>query len=1109
MPFDDRDSFGVRDPAETAAGREPDSVNAMQQQLDELSAQLQRLTGESANGKAPRGGSNRHEAPHEIESRFADSAGPQASALSVQQLSETLRRVDSRLDHLVGTSRATSDQLEQRMAAVDRVLCRLASRDPASPREAAPTQPAPALGGFDAAVEEILARQRALDADEDRSEGADQPEAELARGNREPPWPPAGQRLPFADLQDHLRALTSELQSLRGPGGFEDAVRGMRGDLAAIGRALTEAAPREALRALEADVRTLGSRLEHTRQQGADSPALAGLEQGLAHIRETLRAFAPAESLAAFREDVQALDRKVEMLALQGSDERGLAQLERSVAELREIASHAASADALAELSRQVQQIAAQLERWGDPAHFGTEIVSKLDRRFELLTAGLQAHDAGSAAAMPERFVSVVEALANKLDQVELNTQSAPALDAIASQMTRLSERLEAWSPGAQSLEHVERSFADLLDRLDGLREEAVAAAENAARGLLGRYDVPALDSLKQDMDLLRESQAEGERRTQATLQGMHETLERLVSRLAQIEGEGRLSVALPLEQRLELSDPGLASPLVPDLGPPELPRRTASATPAPATIAPERRPIDPSLPADHPLEPGAARARASAPSAAQRIAASEAALGSAKPVSERDAKANFIAAARRAAQAAAGMSAPNAAEASTAESSGASGAVAQSLARRGPLLLGLAILGIAGTLHLVINVIGAETRRAAMPPAASSVAVAIAPAPAGQKQEAAGPGAAPAGGTLAVDIPAVPVEKAEALKLAERELPAPPPATTALPTTSSDLKEPGSEPTPPAAPAASAAPAAAPPPVSAALGSASAPAAAPAPTSGVSPLTIASMQLPAGDATGSIGRGTARQGIPVPFTSPGSSAAQGAGGIPTALRAAAAAGNPAAEYEMGVRYAEGRGSVASLEEAARWFERAAAQQLAPAQYRLGSLYEKGQGVKKDLERARQLYRAAAEKGHGKAMHNLAVLHAEGVDGKPDFAEASRWFRKGAQRGIADSQYNLGILYARGLGVQQDLIESYKWFALAARQGDADAGKKRDDIATRLDQRSIAAANLAVQTFTAEPQPEEAITVRPPPGGWEASSPTSGTAKPRTAATGGQRRLVR
>jgi localization factor PodJL len=227
---------------------------------------------------------------------------------------------------------------------------------------------------------------------------------------------------------------------------------------------------------------------------------------------------------------------------------------------------------------------------------------------------------------------------------------------------------------------------------------------------------------------------------------------------------------------------------------------------------------------------------------------------------------------------------------------------------------------------------------------------------------------------------------------------------------------------------------------------------------------------------------------------------------LPTAiggvLRAAAAKKDPAAEYEIAQRFAEGRGVPQNLPEAASWFDLAAKQGLAPAQFRLGGFYEKGFGVKKDLDAARKLYSAAAAAGNAKAMHNLAVLYAEGIDGKPDYQNAAKWFRRGADYGLTDSQYNLGILYGCGIGMPVNLAEAYKWFALAARDGDGEATAKRDDVGARLDQQSLAAAKAAAEAWVATQQPEAAIHVAPPPGGWDAavSPPTSG-AKPRHAAS--------
>ncbi|MEJ8473343.1 peptidoglycan-binding protein [Roseibium algae] len=185
----------------------------------------------------------------------------------------------------------------------------------------------------------------------------------------------------------------------------------------------------------------------------------------------------------------------------------------------------------------------------------------------------------------------------------------------------------------------------------------------------------------------------------------------------------------------------------------------------------------------------------------------------------------------------------------------------------------------------------------------------------------------------------------------------------------------------------------------------------------------------------------------------------------PMALRSAAASGNAAAEFLVGVKYTEGGTVAADLTEAAKWYEKAAEKGLAPAQYRLASLYEKGRGVERNLDKALELYTEAAEAGNAKAMHNLAVLYAEGAGGAPDFTKAAKWFEDAANFGVEDSLFNLGILYARGLGVEKNMVASYKWFAIAADQGDRDAAKKRDDVANTMDQKTLAEARLAVETF--------------------------------------------
>lgn len=210
------------------------------------------------------------------------------------------------------------------------------------------------------------------------------------------------------------------------------------------------------------------------------------------------------------------------------------------------------------------------------------------------------------------------------------------------------------------------------------------------------------------------------------------------------------------------------------------------------------------------------------------------------------------------------------------------------------------------------------------------------------------------------------------------------------------------------------------------------------------------------------------------------------------ALRKAALAGDAKAQFEIGMRFAEGKGITADPAEAAGWYARAAAQGFAPAQYRLGSAYEKGHTGNRDVAEAKRWYLAAAEKGNVRAMHNLGVLHAN----DRDMANAIPWFERAAASGLRDSQFNLGIIHALGSGVKQDLAVSYKWFALAAAQGDKDAEKKRDDVAAHLDKTALAAAKMAAQTFRPKPvdriaNDETAVWVEP------AGSPVAGTAGER------------
>ncbi|WP_350332826.1 peptidoglycan-binding protein [Coralliovum pocilloporae] len=208
-------------------------------------------------------------------------------------------------------------------------------------------------------------------------------------------------------------------------------------------------------------------------------------------------------------------------------------------------------------------------------------------------------------------------------------------------------------------------------------------------------------------------------------------------------------------------------------------------------------------------------------------------------------------------------------------------------------------------------------------------------------------------------------------------------------------------------------------------------------------------------------------------------------------LRLAAASGDPIAQFEVAARFTHGEGVVRDLKQAATWYEHAARSGLAPAQYRLGSLYEKGEGVDRSVEQAIRWYTSAADLGNTKAMHNLAVLYAGNARGKPDFKQAVHWFTMAAEHGVRDSQYNLGILHFKGLGVKRNPSMSYQWFALAAQQGDRDSASKRDKVAATMTPEELREVESRIAIWKARKAPDLANVVLQPEDGWADALPSA------------------
>jgi localization factor PodJL len=999
---------------------------------------------------------------------------PKRSRNEAQPIADLIGRLDGRLEQFATASR---------------------------PAPARPAQPAlkpnlPMPPALDRAVAEIIARQRALNGQpapsaqptpQRQQQPAPPKPMPRAAMPAPPPPPPAPMLAPvptqdLSGLEDQLRTITTQIETLRRPG-VEEAINALRAELGDIGRTLTEAMPRQAIDAIEKQIHGLTQRIAEGRQAGIDGGALSGVEHGLTEMRDALRGLTPAENLVGFNDAVDGLAHKIDLIVAQ-QDPATLQQLEHAITTLRDMASHVASNEAVSVLSDQLHALGEKVDQLAQ-AGAGNDALNSLEHRITALSDAL-AERAQSGGNVPPMLEALVQSLSDKIEMIQQSRGDNLAVGHLEDRIVSLVTRLDASDSRLGSLEAIERGLADLLVHMEEMRT-------NKTGGALRAENAAGVVDLKQDIA-----------RTHDALEAVHGALGHVVDRLVKIEkdirGEGRKVVNVdadadfvepprpvgkvavrmvddapplapqPKPQPVVSVAPPAPKPMAPP--PPPAPAAViAPAAPQPQPVAaPPKRlppagrlPIDPDLPPDEPLEPGSGPPAFRANPAA-RIAASEAALGGPAAASP-GGKSGFIAAARRAAQAAVQAPADRAPRPEPIETddSDASSMRHKMMRRVKSLFIAASIIAVVvGSVQILGNILGSgpSDRAHVKTAAAPQVAAGNADTAATQDDEAEADGDATAD---AADKPAArPIAK-----------PLDPPRQIVQAAPRSNL--------------------AIMPPLDTSAAVQSMPSLLNPPA-----LNTQTGQAPQAknDVTGSIPRpvrpaapappAISENPLPVTIGSP-------------LLRNAAAAGDPAAAYEVAVRFSEGRGVPASAEEGARWFERAASKGLTPAQFRYASILEKGLGVKKDLVQARKLYLAAAAKGNGKAMHNLAVLYAEGIEGKPDYGTAAQWFRKAALRGIADSQYNLGVLCARGLGTEKNVAESYKWFALAAAQGDRESGKKRDEIATHMDADALAAAEQAVKTFVAEPQPDDATLVHAPPGGWDGAPSASPRGKPRTA----------
>lgn len=213
--------------------------------------------------------------------------------------------------------------------------------------------------------------------------------------------------------------------------------------------------------------------------------------------------------------------------------------------------------------------------------------------------------------------------------------------------------------------------------------------------------------------------------------------------------------------------------------------------------------------------------------------------------------------------------------------------------------------------------------------------------------------------------------------------------------------------------------------------------------------------------------------------------------------------GDPEAQFNLSIMYAEGRGIEPDSAKAEYWNDRAlksdyppaqhnhaltllaqkkekdaialledsARSDFAPSQYTLGKLYSYGLGVPEDPARAFEFIRLAAHSGMAAAQYNLGKSYRDGYGTAADIDASFTWFERAAQQGHGKAQAKLAARYGEGEGVAQDDVQALKWAILAANEGEEDAAELQKLYKSRMAEADITRAELLAKEF--KPNREE------------------------------------
>ena len=127
------------------------------------------------------------------------------------------------------------------------------------------------------------------------------------------------------------------------------------------------------------------------------------------------------------------------------------------------------------------------------------------------------------------------------------------------------------------------------------------------------------------------------------------------------------------------------------------------------------------------------------------------------------------------------------------------------------------------------------------------------------------------------------------------------------------------------------------------------------------------------------------------------------------------------------------------------------------AQYEMGLRYADGEGVPQNYHDAMTWFAKASDAGNAKAQWKLALGYLKGIGVPRDERQAMVWLKRAANNGDTRAQRVLSEMYLSGRDVPRDYVRAYTWANIAAELEGNDRGQL-ETIRSRMTPIQIADA---------------------------------------------------